>query len=70
MAKLLRHSNATNVTNTNGNHAIIYYTSNIVQNDGALQEIMEWGPSVRRVVQQALGRNIRRIEGPPRMDSE
>jgi hypothetical protein len=31
--KLLPQSNATNVTNTNGDHAIIYYTSNIVQND-------------------------------------
>jgi len=31
--KLLPHSNATNVTNKNGDHAIIYYRSNIVQND-------------------------------------
>ena len=30
---------------------------------------MEWGPSVHQVVRQALGRNNRRIEGPPRMDS-
>jgi hypothetical protein len=31
--KLLPRSNATNVTNKNGDHAIIYYRSNIVQND-------------------------------------
>ena len=30
---------------------------------------MEWGPSVHQLVRQALGRNNRRIEGPPRMDS-